>query len=90
MKTIIVAILAALLLTACAVMTNPKDSQTVIYSTICVLGMCESADEIDRVGDPQAGGDVDEAVEENTDTDQGQEGELSVSLPGGGILPEGI
>jgi hypothetical protein len=88
----IIAVLVISALAGCAVMTKPKDSQTVIYSNVCILAMCETADEISRVGDPQSEGDVDEAVQESKDTDQGQEGNLSVPVSGATVptAPAGI
>ena len=73
------AVLIASALYGCTVYYNPGTVHNATQSSICVVGMCESADEIDRIGDPSAGGNVQEQVDEANQIGQGQEGSLEVT-----------
>ena len=71
------------LLSSCTYVEKDGDSDKVTTTTICILAMCETADRVDRVGNPSAiSSEINEDVEEEVNTDQGEDGQLAVDPTG--------
>ena len=72
-----------LIAVGCTYVEKGGDSDKVTTTTICILAMCETADRVDRVGNPSAiSSEINEDVEEEVNTAQGEEGQLAVDPTG--------
>ena len=71
---------SVVVLTGCAAAVRSPNATPATHNVICIISSCEIADnEMDRIGDPVAGGDIEEQQEQTSDVDQ-QGGDVSPSL----------
>ena len=77
-KSVILTLLIGLGLVGCVV-TTPDETQFVTSVNVCVIGMCEYANnDQERTGDPSTEGDVSESLSETVETDQSASAEATV------------
>lgn len=70
-----------LLLGGCAFVQPGGQAQVVTSINVCLVGLCESADAQERIGDPSAGGNVTTSDQFERDTRQDETGDPSLTVP---------
>ena len=71
------------LLSGCGTTGEDRSTETVVVVRVCVLALCEDASRLDRIGSPKAlDSEINEDVEEEVNTDQGEDGQLAVDPTG--------